>query len=80
MFLKEHPIMLLSKIVISTRHVYTYKCGGEPATYREVSLKWKYPVINEPKCLFVCFPFGAGLFFISTFKRIMFSYLVVCTL
>ena len=35
MFLKEHPIMFLSKIVISTRHIYTYKCGGEPATYRE---------------------------------------------
>ena len=27
MFLKEHPIMYFSKIVISTRHVYTYKCG-----------------------------------------------------
>ena len=30
MFLKEHPIMFLSKIIISTRHV------GAPATYREV--------------------------------------------
>ena len=36
MVLKEHPIRFLSKIVISTRHVYKYKCGGEPATYREV--------------------------------------------
>ena len=36
MFLKENPIMFFSKIVISKRHVYTYKCGGEPATYREV--------------------------------------------
>ena len=26
--------MFLSKIVISTRHIYTYKCGGKPATYR----------------------------------------------
>ena len=32
MFLKEHPIMFLNQIVISTRHVYTCtcKCGGEP--------------------------------------------------
>ena len=36
-FLKEHPIMFLSKTVISTRQVYIYKCGGEPATYREVT-------------------------------------------
>ena len=35
-FLKEHPIMILSKIVISTCHVCTCKCVGEPATYREV--------------------------------------------
>ena len=35
-FLKEYPIMFLNKIVISTRHVYTYKCGGGPATYHEV--------------------------------------------
>ena len=34
--------MFLSKLVISTRHVYTYKCGSEPATYH---LKWKYPII-----------------------------------
>ena len=47
-----------------------------------------YPV-NEPKCSFLSFFFffagvrgGAGLFFISTFKRIMFSYMymVACTL
>ena len=36
MFLKGQPIMFLSEIVISTRHVYTCKCGDEPATYREV--------------------------------------------
>ena len=56
MFLKEHPILFLSKIVISTRHVYTCKCGGEP-----YHLKWNYPVINEPK--FFLFLFRAGLFF-----------------
>ena len=28
----------------------------------------------------VSFLFGAGLFLISTFKRIMFSYLAVCVL
>ena len=87
-FLKEHPtcIKFFSKIVTSTRHVYTYKCGGEPATYRG-HLKWQYPV-NEPKCSFLFFLFfagvrgGAGLFRISTFKRIMFSYMymVACTL
>ena len=36
MFLKEQSRTFLSITVISTRHVYTYKCGGEPATYREV--------------------------------------------
>ena len=52
-------------------------------------LKWQYPFVVV--VFFVCFfflvvvcvcggrgGFGAGLFFISTFKRIMFSYLVGC--
>ena len=48
--------MFLNKTVISTRNVYTCKCGGEP--YHIVShLKWNYPVINEPKCFFFFFFF-----------------------
>ena len=53
--------MFLRKIVISTRHVYTDKCGGEPATDRDRHLKWKYPVINELKCFL--FSFWGWIFF-----------------
>ena len=107
--------MFLSKIVISTRHVYTCKCGGEPATYREDLKSAKMEIsgyfkMSQNVCLFVClvclfvclfvfclfvclfflfffflffvvvvfflflfcFFFRAGLFLISTFKRIRF--------
>ena len=76
MFLKEHTIMFFSKIVMSTRHVYTYKCGSEPATYR---LKWQYPVINEPKCCFLfvcCCCFLLLLFFVFCFFLFFFSFLL----
>ena len=78
MFLKEHTIMFFSKIVMSTRHVYTYKCGSEPATYR---LKWQYPVINEPKCCFLfvcCCCFLLLFFFVFVFFFLLFFFLFFC--
>ena len=62
MFSKEHPtcIKFFSKIVISTCHVYTYKYGGEPATYREVIENGNIRLMSRNVFFFFFFFFCLG--------------------
>ena len=57
-----HPIMFLSKIVISTCHVYACKCGGEPYHIVKSSKMELSSYLKWAKMLFF-FLFRAGLFF-----------------
>ena len=63
--------MFLSKIVISTHHVYTYKYGGEPATYREVMYNGNIRLLMSQNVVFF-FLFGAGLFLFQLLSELCF--------